>query len=173
MGDTILGHLVDNDAYASERMRCADVQSFLVAGHDTTGYTLAWLLCELARCPERAARLRDDLARSQPAEAAPYLGACVHETLRLWSVGAMGSSYARPSSPSSSPFATVRASLAAPFVICPTLRSTAWRISLRPMSGAPSVGSTPRASCARRRGCCRGALLARPAQLRRAGARHG
>ena len=76
MDETILGHLVNNDAYASERMRCADVQIFLVAGHDTTGYTLAWLLCELARCPERAARLRDDLARSQPAEAAPYLGAC-------------------------------------------------------------------------------------------------
>ena len=91
MDDTILGHLVNNDAYASERMRCADVQSFLVAGHDTTGFTLAWLLCELARYPERAARLRDDLARSQPAEAAPYLHACVHETLRLWPVGAFGS----------------------------------------------------------------------------------
>ena len=91
MDETILGHLVNNNAYASERMRCADVQIFLVAGHDTTGYTLAWLLCELARCPERAARLRDDLARSQPAEAAPYLGACVHETLRLWPVAAMGS----------------------------------------------------------------------------------
>jgi len=91
MDETILGYLMDNDAYASERMRCAEVESFLVAGHDSTGYTLAWLLCELARCPERAARLRDDLARSQPAEAAPYLSACVHETLRFWPVGATGS----------------------------------------------------------------------------------
>ena len=91
LDETILGHLVDNNMYSSEAMRCADVGSFLAAGHDTTGYTLAWFLCELARSPERAARLRDELARHEPAEASPYLHACVHETLRLWPVGATGS----------------------------------------------------------------------------------
>ena len=48
--DTILGHLVDNDAYDSEVRADAvrgRVQIFFVAGHDTTGYTVAWLLCEL------------------------------------------------------------------------------------------------------------------------------
>ena len=54
LDETILGHLVANQAYDSDEMRAADVNVFLLAGHDTTGFTLAWLLCELARYPERA-----------------------------------------------------------------------------------------------------------------------
>ena len=54
LDETILGHLVANQAYESDEMRAADVATFIVAGHDTTGFTLAWLLCELARYPERA-----------------------------------------------------------------------------------------------------------------------
>ena len=54
LDETILGHLVANQAYESDEMRAADVTTFIVAGHDTTGFTIAWLLCELARYPERA-----------------------------------------------------------------------------------------------------------------------
>ena len=54
LDETILGHLVANQAYESDEMRAADVNIFIIAGHDTTGFTIAWLLCELARYPERA-----------------------------------------------------------------------------------------------------------------------
>ena len=54
LDETILGHLVANQAYESDEMRAADVTTFIIAGHDTTGFTLAWLVCELARYPERA-----------------------------------------------------------------------------------------------------------------------
>ena len=54
LDETILGHLVANQAYESDEMRATDVNIFLIAGYDTTGLTLAWLLCELARYPERA-----------------------------------------------------------------------------------------------------------------------
>ena len=52
LDETILGHLVANQAYESDEMRAADVNIFIFAGHDTTGFTIAWLLCELARYPE-------------------------------------------------------------------------------------------------------------------------
>ena len=54
LDETILGHLVANQAYDSDEMRAADVNAFIIAGHDTTGFTIAWLLCELARYPERS-----------------------------------------------------------------------------------------------------------------------
>lgn len=41
---SILGHLVDNPHYKNDMARCADVLTFLVAGHDTTGFTLAFTL---------------------------------------------------------------------------------------------------------------------------------
>ena len=70
LDETIMGHLVANQAYESDEMRAADVAIFIIAGYDTTGFTLAWLLCELARYPERAyvkmAQVFGHAARSSP-----------------------------------------------------------------------------------------------------------
>lgn len=56
--DSLIAHLSNNQMYPSDRERCADVLTYLVAGHDTTGYTLSWILCELARNRE----IQDKLA---------------------------------------------------------------------------------------------------------------
>lgn len=62
----------------------------LRAAHRASGGHVPSLL--LTHMQERASRLRKELLRHAPTpEAAPYLAACVHETLRLWPVAAQGS----------------------------------------------------------------------------------
>ena len=61
----------------------------LVGGRASGGHVPSLLLTHMQ---ERASRLRKELLRHAPTpEAAPYLAACVHETLRLWPVAAQGS----------------------------------------------------------------------------------
>lgn len=63
---------------------------FMVAGHDTTATTLAYALWQLGRRPELQARAVDEVAAIGERELAgddvaalPYVGAIVHEALRL------------------------------------------------------------------------------------------
>ena len=99
---SILGHLVDNPHYANDLARCADVLTFLVAGHDTTGYTLAFTLYELAKHPGIQDELRVELNASSSSassgadpevfgEASPLLSRVIKESMRLWPVAAQGS----------------------------------------------------------------------------------
>jgi len=90
---TIIGKLVSNPNYAHEQERAADVVTFLIAGHDTTGFTLAWTLYELAAHPEIADRLAADLRSNNEVapERSEYLAAVINESMRLWPVAAMGS----------------------------------------------------------------------------------
>uniref|UniRef100_A0A7S0QJV4 Cytochrome P450 n=1 Tax=Cryptomonas curvata TaxID=233186 RepID=A0A7S0QJV4_9CRYP len=72
----------------------------LVAGHDTTGYTLAWTLVELARNPPVQERLLAELDAANPGRG-PWgperlgglvcLGGVIKEAMRLWPVAALGS----------------------------------------------------------------------------------
>jgi cytochrome P450 len=41
--------------------RFSDLITYLVAGHDTTGYTLSWILLEVARHPEVYARIKQEI----------------------------------------------------------------------------------------------------------------
>ena len=54
---SIIANLI-RTVYKSEDERAAEVVNLLLAGHDTTGYTLAWALVELARHPAALARLQ-------------------------------------------------------------------------------------------------------------------
>ena len=73
--------------FSSEVQRAAETISFLTGGFDTTGYTLAWTLYELARHPEEQTALASDLSTdSQP----PRLTRVVNEAMRLWPVAASG-----------------------------------------------------------------------------------
>ena len=87
--DSLICYLCSNDMYKSDRERCADVIMYLIAGHDTTGYTLAWILCELARRPD----IQDKLAADVVAKGCegPYLQQVIKEGLRLHPVAALGS----------------------------------------------------------------------------------
>jgi len=63
--------------------------TLLVAGHETTGTTLAWVLYELHRNPEALAKVRDEVVALGPdpdpdaLAGLPYLGAVCQETLRM------------------------------------------------------------------------------------------
>ncbi len=57
---SIMGHLLRND-YPSDEHRIADINVFLVAGHETTAYTLCFFLYCLAKNPAAKAKLQAEL----------------------------------------------------------------------------------------------------------------
>ena len=87
--DSLIAHLCNNKMYRNERERCADVVTYLIGGHDTTGYTLAWILCELASNPAIQDKLAEDV--EQHGTESAYLQQIIKEGLRLHPVGALGS----------------------------------------------------------------------------------
>jgi cytochrome P450 len=90
--------------YPSDQARVADITTFLIAGHDTTGYQIAWIIIELARNPRVVEVLRAELDRVlgpgdvsdenpiTPDQLAQlvYLGQVIKEGQRLWPVTAVG-----------------------------------------------------------------------------------
>jgi len=89
---TILAHIVENRSYASDRDRVADLLLFLIAGHDTTGYSLAFALYEITKKgPAFAATLREEVARGDQQGQDSLFERTCREALRLWPVAAMGS----------------------------------------------------------------------------------
>jgi cytochrome P450 len=45
---SIIGHLV-RSPYPTELDRIADITIFILAGHDTTGYQLSWIIIEIIK----------------------------------------------------------------------------------------------------------------------------
>jgi len=86
--NSLIAHLCNND-YRDDRDRCADVLIYLLAGHDTTGNSIAWTLYELARNPEIQDKLAADVA--QNGTNSPYLQLVIKESLRLHPAVALGS----------------------------------------------------------------------------------
>lgn len=89
---TIIDLVVNNDAYRNDEERAAEILLMLIAGHDTTGYTMAWILKELAKNPKDQRRLRDTLRASDSNEwsKSKYLRKTVKEGIRLHPVSARG-----------------------------------------------------------------------------------
>ena len=63
--DTIIDCIMKNDAYKNDNERAADVTTLLIAGHDTTAYTIAWTVKELAKNPKEQENLRDLLQSTE------------------------------------------------------------------------------------------------------------
>ncbi|GFH53033.1 hypothetical protein CTEN210_09509 [Chaetoceros tenuissimus] len=55
---TVMDRIVNDKKYKSDKERINDMLILLVAGHDTTAYSLAWTLKELARHPAEQDKLR-------------------------------------------------------------------------------------------------------------------
>lgn len=87
---SVINCIAQNPCYRSDTERCSDILTFLVAGHDTTAYSIAWTLIELARHPEEQSKLRQALQGGQ-GQSAPFLQHVIKESLRLHPVAAMGS----------------------------------------------------------------------------------
>ncbi|CAB9529174.1 hydroxyvitamin D-1 alpha hydroxylase, mitochondrial [Seminavis robusta] len=90
---TIINLIMCNQAYKNDAERTADIAILLVAGHDTTAYTLAWTLKELAQNPIKQAELRrsireDDLQAPHQLET---VRSTIREGIRLHPVSGAGS----------------------------------------------------------------------------------
>ena len=96
---SILGHLV-RSPYASDKERCADMTTLMVAGHDTTSYTLAWIFLEISRHPEVLTQIKKEIdsvvgdeegqITQRHLSSMVYLDQVIKEGMRLWPVAALG-----------------------------------------------------------------------------------
>ena len=86
--------------YPSDRERVADVTTFLLAGHDTTGYQISWIVIEISRNPSVLQKIRSELdlliPHNEPFTAQllsqmKYLTMVIREGMRLWPVLPIGS----------------------------------------------------------------------------------
>jgi cytochrome P450 len=81
--ETIISCIDKNKSYEDDSHRIADIVMFLFAGHDTTAYSLAWTLLELARHPDELERLRKALKGTDDFLAHEILKDVVREGMRL------------------------------------------------------------------------------------------
>ena len=86
--ETLIDCIMTNPTYKSDMERAADITATMIAGHDTTAYTLAWVLRELARAPKEQEKLRLSLeAMGEDAwDKSPVLRNAVREAMRLYPV---------------------------------------------------------------------------------------
>lgn len=63
---TVVDLIANNKNYKSDKERLSDMLFFLVAGHDTTAYTIAWTLLLLAKFPDEQAKLQRELQSMKP-----------------------------------------------------------------------------------------------------------
>jgi len=89
---SIIQLVMDSDAFSPDD-KMAQLLELLIAGHDTTSFSIAWILLSLARHPLEQTKLRESLASLSPNEysTSPQLKAVVKEGMRLYPVAAAGS----------------------------------------------------------------------------------
>jgi len=90
---TIIDRIMTSNAFENDRARAGQIMEFLLAGHDTTGYSISWILLELARNPDEQKRLRSSLSSVSPEEwsKSDVLRRVIKEGMRLFPVAATGS----------------------------------------------------------------------------------
>eukprot|EP00960_Hanusia_phi_P056604 763321-Hanusia_phi.AAC.2 len=87
--DTCLISFLNRNQYPDDRAICADIVTFMIGGHDTSAYTLSWILYELSAAQDIQSKLRQDLKLH--GQESKYLGHVIQEGMRLWPVAAQGS----------------------------------------------------------------------------------
>jgi cytochrome P450 len=99
-GVSIMAHLLKTP-YKSDIERCADMTTFTVAGHDTTSFTVAWTLIEVAKHPHIYQKIKAEIdsvigidvehMTQQHLSKLVYLDNVIKESMRLNPVAAQGS----------------------------------------------------------------------------------
>lgn len=87
------------DIYPSDEYRVSEIIAFIIAGHETSAFTLCFFLMEMSRHPECAKKLQTALdaaiTEESPSHAqiskVEYLSWCIKESMRLWPVAGSGS----------------------------------------------------------------------------------
>jgi cytochrome P450 len=92
--DTIIDRIMHNSAYKNDSERVSDVLILLIAGHENTAYSIAWILKELAKNRQEQQHLRDSLNSlgKEGWNQSTALRNVVQEGRRLHPVTAVGSS---------------------------------------------------------------------------------
>jgi cytochrome P450 len=86
----LLMETLDNDV-TTDNQHIAQIFGFLFAGHDTTGFTLASTVLNMAKHPEHARKVREDLEKTKDGKTRPlYLQHFIKESHRVCSVIPMG-----------------------------------------------------------------------------------
>ena len=89
----LLDHIVGKPTYGDDGERMAEIITYLVAGHDTTGYSLAFTLYEVAKQgSEFARRLRLEIKDPKEVhlQQDSLFDRTCKEAMRLWPVAALG-----------------------------------------------------------------------------------
>ena len=76
----------------TDEEKTAQLIEFLLAGHDTTAYSIAWILLCLAKHPEEQVKLRESLLQYTPENwvHSEYLQRVINEGMRLYPVARSG-----------------------------------------------------------------------------------
>ena len=95
---SILGHLV-RSPYASDKERCSDMTGLMIAGHDTSSYTLTWIFLEISRYPAVLTQLKKEIdsvvgndeghITQRHLNSMTYMDQVIKEGMRLWPVAAL------------------------------------------------------------------------------------
>lgn len=91
---TIIDLICSNPCYKDDIERSADVQVLLIAGHDTTAYTLAWTMKELAKKQDLQRELRASIHGAKEGAELSQLESVhrtIREAIRLHPVSGLGS----------------------------------------------------------------------------------
>jgi cytochrome P450 len=93
--DTIIDRIMKSNAYKNDDKRLADIPVSKIAGHDTTAYSLAWILLELACIPMQMTKLQESLSNVPPEDwsRSEVLGIIVKEGASLHPVSAAVSAH--------------------------------------------------------------------------------
>ena len=81
--ESIISLICKSANYEDDDHRVADIVMLLISGHDTTAYTLAWILLELARNPRELSHLRTALSGQDDDLAQQMLKDILREGMRL------------------------------------------------------------------------------------------
>lgn len=85
---TIIQLVMESDAYPNDQERAAQLLEFLLAGHETTAFSICWTLRCLAQNPKEQAKLRESLSQLSKENwtSSEYLKCVVKEGMRMYPV---------------------------------------------------------------------------------------
>ncbi len=91
--NTVVKLITQNESLKTDRERVSEMLAFMIAGFDTTGFTLSNTLILLAKHPRVAEKLQKELLSMEPVQRSKskYLKCVIEESKRLLPVVALGS----------------------------------------------------------------------------------
>jgi cytochrome P450 len=90
--NTLIKLIEENKDFANDAIKVSEISTYIVAGHDTTGFTLSSTLVLLAKHQDICTKARESLKGLSPGDKlSDYVRYCITESNRLIPVAAMGS----------------------------------------------------------------------------------